>query len=261
MASNKSITILLIHGAWHGPWCWEHQVPEVQKLGYDVETIHLPTTQGIAGKTQDDDSNAVHSVLEKLLSAGKRVVIVAHSYAGSIGLAAMIGLSEQERTSKTLPGGVVGFIGLCAFIFPGGFDKATATKGKGGPEFVIWDSPSQGLFVPKDPRGTLFPPDVSQAQIDWALPQLSPQSSLSHGVVPPQAWEDDTEHYTNKFSYILCTEDRVLPFNAQKSMISGAGGADRWITRELQGSSHSPFLSRPGEAASAIHEIVQEFVS
>ncbi|KAJ3491807.1 hypothetical protein NLG97_g5530 [Lecanicillium saksenae] len=261
MSQNTPITVLLIHGAWHGPWCWKYQVPELQKLGYDVETIHLPTAQGVAGKTQLDDSNVVRSVLERLLSANKRVVVLAHSYAGSIGLAAMIGLSEQEQTSKELPGGVVGFIGLCAFIFPGGFDKAAATRAKTGPGLLIWDSPSEGLFVLIDPRGTLFPPDVSQAQIDWAIPQLMPQSSLSHGVVPSQAWENDAEHYADKLGYIICTDDRVIPLNSQKRMIEGAGGANKWITRELQGSSHSPFLSRPREVASAVHEIIQQFGS
>ncbi|OAR00468.1 hypothetical protein LLEC1_05558, partial [Akanthomyces lecanii] len=132
MPASNQITIVLLHGAWHGPWCWKDQIPELHKLGYAVETIHLPCTHGVAGKTQFDDADAARSLLETLVSAGKRVVVVAHSYAGPIGNAAIIGLSERERAAKSLPGGVVGLIALCAFLFPGGMDQGAVIRGLGG---------------------------------------------------------------------------------------------------------------------------------
>ncbi|KAJ3496715.1 hypothetical protein NLG97_g2452 [Lecanicillium saksenae] len=261
MSSTDSISILLIHGAWHGPWCWKHQIPELEKIGYTTETVHLPSTHGIAGKTQFDDSNAVRSVLQTLLAAGKRVVVVAHSYGGPIGSAAIIGLSERERSAKNLPGGVIGYIALCAFIFPGGMDQGAAIDAQGGLPYVSWDAPSRGLFVPKDPRSMFFPPDVPQDRVDWAVPQLSPQSSAANtGIVPPQMWQDDVENYTGKLGYIICTDDVVVPVESQKAMIDGAGAAGRWITRELQGAGHSPFLSRPHEVASVVHELAQQFM-
>lgn len=260
MSASNPITILLLHGAWHGPWCWKYQTPALQKLGYAVETIHLPCTHGVAGVTQSDDAHAVRSLLETLVSAGKRVAVVAHSYAGSIGSAAIIGLSEQERAAKSLPGGVVGLIALCAFLFPGGMDKGAVIKKMGGLSYVDWDSPSEGLFVTKDPRSLFFAPDVPQDRIDWAVPQLLPQSMVANtGIVPPQAWQEDADNYAGKWGYIFCTDDTTVPLKQQKAMVEGAGGEDKWITRELQGSSHSPFLSRPDEVAAAVHEIVQQF--
>ncbi|KAJ6788693.1 hypothetical protein PWT90_02415 [Aphanocladium album] len=260
MSSSNPISILLIHGAWHGAWCWKHQIPELEKLGYGVETVHLPSAQGIAGKTQFDDADAVRAVLAALLAAGKRVLVVAHSYGGPIGSAAVIGLSEHERAAKNLPGGVIGYIALCAFIFPGGMDQGAAIEANGGLPYVRWDSPSQGLFEPKDPRNMFFPPDVPEERIDWAVAQLSPQSTAANtGFVPPQMWQDDVEHYHKKLGYIKCTDDVVVPVESQKAMIDAAGGDERWITRELQGAGHSPFLSRPAEVASVIHELVQQF--
>ncbi|MEU9242266.1 hypothetical protein [Streptomyces sp. NPDC048385] len=32
-------TILLVHGAWHGAWCWEKLVPELESRGWDVATV------------------------------------------------------------------------------------------------------------------------------------------------------------------------------------------------------------------------------
>lgn len=260
MSASNPITILLLHGAWHGPWCWKDQIPELQKLGYAVETIHLPCTHGVAGKTQFDDADAARSLLETLVSTGKRVVVVAHSYAGPIGSAAIIGLSEQERAAKSLPGGVVGLVALCAFLFPGGMDQGAVIRELGGLPYVVWDSPSEGLFVPKDSRNLFFPPDVPQDRIDWALPQLVPQSmAASMGIVPPQVWQEDAGHYADKLGYIFCTDDTAVPFEQQKAMVEGAGGKDKWTTRELQGSSHSPFFSRPHEVASVVHEMIQQF--
>ncbi|KAM3535376.1 hypothetical protein MY4038_001430 [Beauveria bassiana] len=260
MSPTEAVTIVLVHGAWHGPWCWKHQIPELQKFGYQVETIHLPSAQGIAGKTQYDDANAVRVLLETLLSAGKRVVVVGHSYAGPIGCAAMIGLSEQERAGKQLAGGVLGLLALCAFLFPGGMDQGAEIRRMNGLPYVVWDSPSDGLFVPKDPQSMFFPPDVPQDRADWAIPQLRPQSMAANmGIVPPQAWQEDADHYAGKLGYIVCTDDNLVSFENQMAFVDGAGGRDKWTVRELRGSSHSPFLSRPQEVASVVHEMIGQF--
>ncbi|OAA72458.1 hypothetical protein ISF_01531 [Cordyceps fumosorosea ARSEF 2679] len=260
MSANTRLAIVLVHGAWHGPWCWRDQVPELQKLGYDVETAHLPSAQGIVGTTQHDDAAAVRAVLEPLLSAGKRVIVVAHSYGGPIGSAAVVGLSERQRRAASLPGGVLGLVCLCAFIFPGGMDQGAAIEAAGDLRYVVWDDPAEGLFVPRDPRAMFFPPDTSPEDTDWAVPQLRPQSMAANkGIVPPQAWQEDAEHYAGRLGYVACTEDRAVPFEDQKAMIAGAGGAEKWIVRELKGSGHSPFFSRPQEVASVLHGIVEQF--
>lgn len=71
--------------------------------------------------TIQDDVDFVRSkVLAPLLAEGKDVVVVAHSYGGGYGAAALEGLSKRERTKKGEEGGVVGVIYLAAFcIDPG----------------------------------------------------------------------------------------------------------------------------------------------
>jgi pimeloyl-ACP methyl ester carboxylesterase len=36
-------TYVLIHGAWHGAWCWGKVVPLLQEKGHRVYTIDLPS--------------------------------------------------------------------------------------------------------------------------------------------------------------------------------------------------------------------------
>lgn len=103
-----------------------------------------------------------------------------------------------------------------------------------------------------------YVPDVPNNLAEWAIAQLRPQSmAASNGIVPPQAWQDET--YTGQLGYIRCTADLALEIEGQDKMIEGAGGRERWVIRTLEGSGHSPFLSRPDQLAAAIDEIVKEF--
>lgn len=35
-------TFVLVHGAWHGGWCWEKVVPLLKKEGHEVVVVDLP---------------------------------------------------------------------------------------------------------------------------------------------------------------------------------------------------------------------------
>ncbi|KAJ5511085.1 hypothetical protein N7453_003188 [Penicillium expansum] len=234
MSSDTKPTIILVHGAWHGSWCWKFQIPELEALGYVVETVDLPCVSGVVGTTQFDDAAQVRSVVESQTAMGKRVVLLAHSYGGPIASAAIKGLSEN---------GVLGMIALSAFIFPGGMDQGAVIRNIGRLPYVTWDVPSE---------------DAPSDRIEWAVPQLRPQSMAANmGIVPPQAWQDDS--YTGRLGYIRCTADVVIPIEQQDAMIAGAGSQGKWVVRTLKGSGHSPFLSRPHEVAAALDEIINDF--
>ena len=36
-------TIVLVHGAWHGPWNWEKVENELTEMGWQVRTVDLPS--------------------------------------------------------------------------------------------------------------------------------------------------------------------------------------------------------------------------
>jgi len=77
---------LLVHGAWHGPWCWAAVATVLERQGHLVATPTLPglneETQARAGSFGlADHIYAVSTVVDRIPG---RLILVAHSYAGMI---------------------------------------------------------------------------------------------------------------------------------------------------------------------------------
>ena len=73
-------TYVLIHGAWHGGWCWTHVTPLLEDHGHTVLTPDLP------GHGSEDFSLAditlqsyVNAVCEIVVSQPEPVILVGHS--------------------------------------------------------------------------------------------------------------------------------------------------------------------------------------
>src|SRR6478609_9830058 len=71
-------TFALVHGAWHGAWCWERLSPLLQQAGHDVVTMDLPSEDGTA--TFDTYADVVCAALA---GRDEDVVLVGHSYGGN----------------------------------------------------------------------------------------------------------------------------------------------------------------------------------
>ena len=78
-------TFVLIHGMWHGGWCWERLVPLLRDAGYQV---YAPTLAGLAERadmrSDDIDLNThVQEVVDLCESKNLRdVILVGHSSGG-----------------------------------------------------------------------------------------------------------------------------------------------------------------------------------
>lgn len=78
---------VLVHGAWHGAWCWKRILPALRAAGHEVHTVSLTGTgerahllsANINLRTHIEDVLAVirHEELNDL-------VLVGHSYAGMV---------------------------------------------------------------------------------------------------------------------------------------------------------------------------------
>jgi pimeloyl-ACP methyl ester carboxylesterase len=96
---NKSKCFVLVHGAWHGGWCWKKVTPLLQANGYSVYT---PTLTGLGDRshllhpdvTLDTHINDIVSFIE--FEDLKNVILVGHSYAG------MVITGVAERISSRL---------------------------------------------------------------------------------------------------------------------------------------------------------------
>ena len=86
-ASARPKTFVLVHGAWHGGWCWKRVLPLLRTLGHEV---FAPTLTGLGERRHlmsadiglDTHIQDVLGVLE--CEDLYDVVLVGHSYAGMV---------------------------------------------------------------------------------------------------------------------------------------------------------------------------------
>lgn len=71
-------TFGLVHGAWHGGWCWESLIPELRARGHTAIAMDLPSDQRTA--TFADYAEAVVASLPPTPD----LVLVGHSLAGMV---------------------------------------------------------------------------------------------------------------------------------------------------------------------------------
>jgi hypothetical protein len=72
-------TFALVHGAWHGGWCWERVAPLLRAAGHATVVVDLPTEDVDAGTAR-----YARIVVDSLSQAdgNEPVVLVGHSAAG-----------------------------------------------------------------------------------------------------------------------------------------------------------------------------------
>ena len=86
MAAKKP-PFVLVHGAWHGGWCWRRVAPLLRAAGHEV---HMPTLSGLGDRAHLADRKIdlethiadITGLLEMEDLAS--VVLVGHSYAGMV---------------------------------------------------------------------------------------------------------------------------------------------------------------------------------
>ena len=63
-------SVLLVHGAWHGAWCWDLVVERLDNYGIEVAVLDLPFT-GL-----DNDVIAVEEAIESIHG---EIIVLGHS--------------------------------------------------------------------------------------------------------------------------------------------------------------------------------------
>lgn len=109
--------IVGVPGMWHPASCFDDVAAILRERGYSFVGHDAPgIASGDASQmTIDSDSDALRKdVLIPLVSQGKDIVLLMHSYGGLYGSNAVQGLSKLERKSAGQQGGVVGLIYVTA---------------------------------------------------------------------------------------------------------------------------------------------------
>jgi pimeloyl-ACP methyl ester carboxylesterase len=233
---------LLIHGAWHGAWCWYKVVRELEALGHHAVAIDLPShgkdTTPVAKVTLDSYGECVAAALRDI--AGP-VHLVGHSMGGAV----------ISHTVNKAGGKIESLTYLAAFL---GEDGDSLSSG------IASDSTSKlpAALVPAN-DGTMsvqlealkevFYHDCSNEDVQLAKLCLTPQS-MRATVDPIRVSKEKFDTITRH--YIVCSEDQAISEATQRAMIEKIG-CDKVTTMQT---SHSPFFSKPAELAEALSKLI-----
>ena len=238
---------VLIHGGFHGAWCWDRTVPELERLGHEAVAIDLPghgargdeTTnhtmirETIASVLQPGDVLVGHSGggYDVTLGADEAPELVSHVVYLAAGLP-IEGRSILEATGGTVEENDDGTREV----------KELMTDEMGMRQLL--EPNEEGRLVCVDFEGTraLFYHDCDDATARWAFERLTPGPSPAYSLDPvsvPRYWEANLPR-----SYILCLQDHAKPHGMSVEVARRLGVEPIPID-----TSHSPFLSRPAELA------------
>jgi pimeloyl-ACP methyl ester carboxylesterase len=228
---GKPPTLLLVHGSWHGPWCWEMLVPELDSLGLTSTTVALRScgSDPAALGTLADDATVVEAAVADIPGD---VVVVGHSYGG-------VAITEARFDSR-----VRHLVYLGAFMPDAG--QSLFDVGPPGwiPPFMREHADGSTTVDPAMAIDSLYA-DCDPSTARRAAARLTRHKSVNNVTPTTRAsWRDKTS------TYVVLTDDRAWPTAGQRKLAKQATEQ-----REMP-TSHSPFLSRPTELAALLRDIV-----
>lgn len=231
-------TFLLVHGAWHGGWCWQATRRELERLGHDV---HTPTLTGLGERSHlahPDISPDTH-VADILGVIRWRelsdIILVGHSYGGLV----ITGAASQ------VPEKIKSLVYLDAFV----------PEESGASIFATANPERMARFEEQTRRdGFLVEPDLFDAWTDdpdlreWLVAMCTPHpiGSFRAGVTLSGRQDEIGDRH-----YIACTRNTPSPFENEYRRIRTA---DRWQTHEID-AKHDAMVERPGDLAGLLNAI------
>jgi pimeloyl-ACP methyl ester carboxylesterase len=232
---------VLVHGGFHGAWCWERTGEALGRLGHEAVAIDLP---GHGARRDEAEPTTFAGRLDAIVSVLQQDdVLVGHSGGGfDITMAAdaapgLVGhmtylAAGLPREGRTWPEAMA----MQADGTMGDFDVAGMLR-----HLEVTDDGAMRIAGPDGARALFFH-DCDDATVDWAFARLCPERAGETSTEPvsvPRFWAADIPR-----SYIRCTDDRAKP-RWLSDLVAERLGVEQ-LTIDA---SHSPFLSRPDELA------------
>lgn len=221
--------ILLVHGAWHGPWCWDRVLPQLQASGREIRTVELPTVhaENKASLGLADDAAAVREAIEAIDGP---VVVVAHSYGGA---PATVGAADQPNVRHIV------------YVTSFALDEGESLLGAVGGVAPSWWRIEGDLVhggTEAEPATELFYNDVDPELAAAAVARLKPMAYRAFtDTLTAAAW------HTVPSTYIITERDNAIPVFAQEQLAARAGSTVHRVD-----AGHSPFYSDPEPATKLI---------
>ncbi|WP_422770527.1 alpha/beta fold hydrolase [Plantactinospora sp. WMMC1484] len=274
--SPGSTPILLLHGSWHGAWCWNeviaHLMPydrpalAVDMVGHGLRarrpeclTMRPFDPEGLATEVSpvadvdlDQAAEMLVSQIERL-GRGGPVTVVAHSMGGVV----------LTRAAQQVPELVAHAVYLAAimpgsdkpadryFTLPENADALVLSALRGDPAAtgaLRLDLASNDPAYRRQLRDAFYG-DVAPIVADAALGLLTPDAPVSMMLGTTRLTEDGWGSVSR--TYVVCARDMAIRPALQRLLVAEADAAfpENPTSVLTLDTSHAPFLSMPGELA------------
>jgi pimeloyl-ACP methyl ester carboxylesterase len=228
-------TYVLVHGAWHGEWCWEKIIPLLKQEGHRVITFDLSGH----GKDPTPPSEVTLKVYTDRLchvldKEPEPVILAGHSMGGMI----------ITQTAEYRPEKIKLLVYIAAFLPENGQSLAQLKKleheqNKDLPEpIIIMSEDGTSLKLKESGITHAFYGECSKTDVSKAKKRLCAQP-LAPLITPVRI----TDHRFGKIPrvYIETLRDKAISIQCQREMVAKSP-CQKVLTMDTD---HSPFFSQP----------------
>ena len=222
---------VLVHGGWHGSWCWERLVPELTSRGHRATAVDV---------AWDDGDLAFTDHAEALAAAcpDEDFVLVGHSLAAC--LVPLVPFLRPEARAVVM---------LCGIV-----PNLTGQPWDDAPEmgrpgiYTTFEEPDGSTRWPsREAAEAAFYAECSSADVAWAFSLLTSLDarSLWDRPYPLREWPDVP------IAAVAASNDAAVTLAFQQDVLPRRLGIDPLVVP----GDHSPFLSHPAHTAVALESV------
>lgn len=215
--------LVLAHGAFHGPWCWDLLCTRLETRG--VRCVAVDLNRG----GLEADREALQTAVDMARAEGHRV----HALGHSLGCASVQALQPDTLTTAILLAGSAApgpGIPSEAALLEGDFLSRLLPQADG--RMAIERSHARDAFYLRCPE------DLAE----WALDRLRPTFVYGAARSDPPFWE------ALPVTYVGCSDDAVVSPDYQRTV------CERLRLGTMLDSDHSPMLGQPDALADVVIE-------
>jgi len=225
---------VLIHGAWHGGWCWKNVIPLLEKKGHKVVAPDLPghgeDKSSIPEITLKAYTDRVCQVLDE---QSDPVILVGHSMGGVV----------ITQTAEYRPEKIKKLVYVTGFLLQNGEfllqHAEPDTEALVLPNLIMSEDQSHAT-VKEEALKEAFYGDCTDEDVEFAKSHLVPQAAAPLAT-PVSTTEENFGRVPR--AYIACSRDKAISPSIQEALYK-ALPCEKVISMDT---SHSPFFSAPEE--------------
>ena len=237
-------TIVLVHGGWHGAWCWDGVAPLLEQHGHEVVRFDLP------GHGEDRTPAAevtlqsyTDRVVEALDEQSEPVVLVGHSLGG-----VAISQAAEQRPEK-----IEKLVYVCALLLPNG--KSASEASQGDSESVVFENVEVQqdlgrILISEEGLKKALYHDCPEEDFERAKRLVTPQPMAPLGT-PVEVTEKNFGSVRR--TYVHTTQDRTASPAVQEKMYAELP-CEKVVS---MATGHMPFFAAPVELAGHLDSLAK----